>query len=187
MTIYEFAKKLNGRKYRKEITPVEEKEAKELGFIVLFGYSDDNAELRGSIDDEIGCWNGGRVYKNGDLFVDAVWCKDDFSWTYETNIPHATFDIYDDDEKYCRGIVFENPEFRSRDKSTGDEQKKCQETTIKFRVINIHTGADITENETWVLRPDGTLSALEYCDLIGHPEAKAVFDVKVDVKERTNG
>ena len=28
--------------------------AKELGFVVVFGYSDDNAELRGAIDDEIG-------------------------------------------------------------------------------------------------------------------------------------
>lgn len=29
-----------------------------------------------------------------------------FTWTYETSIPHATFEIHDGDEKYCRGIVF---------------------------------------------------------------------------------
>ena len=113
MTIYEFAAKLNGREYRKEITPAEEREAKELGFVVVFGYSDDNAELRGSIDDEIGCFNGGRVYERDDEFVDAVWCDGEFCWTYKTNIPHATFDIYEDGEKYCRGIVFKNPIWRN--------------------------------------------------------------------------
>ena len=28
------------------------------------------------------------------------------SWTYMTDIPHATFDVMDDGELYCRGIVF---------------------------------------------------------------------------------
>ena len=31
----------------------------------------------------------------------------DCSWLITTNIPHATFDIYDDGELYCRGIVLE--------------------------------------------------------------------------------
>lgn len=107
MTIYEFAEKLNGRQYGNEITKSEEQEAKELGFVVVFGYSDDNAEFRGAYNEEIGCWDGGRVYEDGDQYIDAVWCKGDFCWTYSTNIPHATFDIYEDGEKYCRGIVFE--------------------------------------------------------------------------------
>jgi len=29
-----------------------------------------------------------------------------FTWTYRTNIPHATFAVMDGDEPYCRGIVF---------------------------------------------------------------------------------
>ena len=109
MSIYEFAKKLNNRQYGREILKSEEQEAKELGFVVVFGYSDDNAEFRGAIDDEVGCFDGGRVYEDGDKFIDAVWCGDsEFDWSYKTNIPHATFDIYDyADEKYCRGIVFE--------------------------------------------------------------------------------
>ena len=28
------------------------------------------------------------------------------AWTYMTDIPHATFDVMDDGELYCRGIVF---------------------------------------------------------------------------------
>ena len=31
-------------------------------------------------------------------------------WTYETEIPHAKFNIYEDDELSCVGIVFEMSE-----------------------------------------------------------------------------
>lgn len=38
----------------------------------------------------------------------ANWNDDtDFTWTYTTNINHECFNIYDDDEKYCKGIVFD--------------------------------------------------------------------------------
>ncbi|MBQ7756453.1 MAG: hypothetical protein IJ031_03125 [Oscillospiraceae bacterium] len=110
MTIYELAERLDGREYRNEMTPIEEERAKELGFVVVYGYSDDNAEFRGAIDDEIGCFDGGRIYENGDKYIDAVWCESEFTWTYKTNIPHAVFNIYDDEEKYCRGIVFSTKE-----------------------------------------------------------------------------
>lgn len=29
------------------------------------------------------------------------------SWQYKTEIPHSTFDIFEDDDLYCRGIVFD--------------------------------------------------------------------------------
>ena len=42
--------------------------------------------------------------------VKALWCPGDAllgtSWAYETAIPHATFDVMEDGELYCRGIVF---------------------------------------------------------------------------------
>lgn len=40
--------------------------------------------------------------------IEALWCEEEgYSWTYRTEIPHATFDVWDDEEtKYCRGIVF---------------------------------------------------------------------------------
>ena len=107
MTIYEFAEGLNGREYLNEITPIEAQRAKELGFVVVFGYSDDNAEFCGAIDDEVDCYNGGVIFEQSNKYINAIWCEDDYAWTYETNIPHATFDIYDDGEKYCKGIVFE--------------------------------------------------------------------------------
>ena len=108
MTLKEFAKMLDGREYLHEITKKEEALAKELGFVVVFGYSDDNAELRGAVDDEIGCYDGG-VLEHDDLpgVIYADWCPDDIdcSWAYGTSIPHENFNIYEDGELYCVGIV----------------------------------------------------------------------------------
>ncbi len=128
MTINEFAAKLNGRNYLHELTKEEEKEANELGFVIVFGASDDLTEFRGAIDGEADCYDGGIIHldKNGIFeecdsdckyalaakglckIIEAVWCGEDgYSWTYKTDIPHAEFDIFDDGEKYCRGIVFD--------------------------------------------------------------------------------
>lgn len=108
MTLKEFAKMLDGRSYGQEITKEEEALAKELGFVVVFGYSDDNAELRGAINDEIGCFDGGPV-EHEDLpgVIYADWCPEDMgcSWAYGTSIPHENFHIFDGDDLYCVGIV----------------------------------------------------------------------------------
>lgn len=108
MTLKEFASLLDGREYRCEITPSEEALAKELGFVVVFGYSDDNAELRGAINDEINCFDGG-VLEHEDLpaGIYADWCPEDIdcAWAYGTSIPHEKFCIYDHGELYCVGIV----------------------------------------------------------------------------------
>lgn len=122
-----FADKLNGREYGFEMTLEEIDEAKGLGYVVVFGYSDDCMELRGAIHDEAGCWNGGKILldKDGILeececdckhyqnakskakIIEAVWNKEGYSWTYKTDIPHHAFEILEDGEKYCRGIVFD--------------------------------------------------------------------------------
>ena len=41
--------------------------------------------------------------------IKIQWCPEelDCSWLITTDIPHATFDIYNDGELYCRGIVLE--------------------------------------------------------------------------------
>lgn len=38
--------------------------------------------------------------------IKARWDHAGSSWVYETDIPHETFEIVEDDEPYCRGIVF---------------------------------------------------------------------------------
>ena len=127
MNINEFAMKLNGREIGNEITPLEEKEAKKSGFVVVMGYSDDGAELYGAIREEVGCYNGadilldkdglvedcdcnckyGRIAKEKAKIIEAIWDEEGYSWIYKTDIPHATFEIYEDRDKYCRGIVFD--------------------------------------------------------------------------------
>lgn len=125
----QLAAQLDGREYGNEITDDEEAQAKAAGLVVVFGYSDDNMELRGSIYDELGCYNGGTAYLDkhgliqsdcdqgedcpyfkraqaGAATINAEWGKDGYSWTYKTDIPHATFEIVEDGEKFCRGIVF---------------------------------------------------------------------------------
>lgn len=128
---------LNGREYRDEISSAEENDAKASGLVVVFGASDDLMELRGAISDEAGCNDGGdltvdskglipdwevidhdderevRDYLKrkdavGTRIISALWCKEGgYSWTYETEIQHATFEVVEDGKPYCRGIVFD--------------------------------------------------------------------------------
>ena len=108
MTLKEFAQMLDGRGYGHEITKEEEALAKELGFVVVFGYSDDNAELRGAINDEIGCFDGGKLeHKDLPDVIYAKWCdrETNYAWSYKTSIPHETFRIYEDGDYWCVGIV----------------------------------------------------------------------------------
>ena len=96
--------------------------AKDNGFVIVYGASDDLMEFEGAITDEAGCFDGGKVYfdKNGVSegktanSIEALWCEDTIrdndgsliTWTYITDIPHETFMIFDCGESYCRAIVF---------------------------------------------------------------------------------
>ena len=129
MTKEELAAKLTGREYGSEITDAEAEEAKRAGLVVVFGYSDDNVELRGAVHEEIGTCGGVAVFldikglienecpesdcpyyarmKEKAAIIETLWCEETgYSWTYKTDIPHATFEIMEDGEHYCRGIVF---------------------------------------------------------------------------------
>lgn len=45
--------------------------------------------------------------EGGGKIIKALWCAEEgYSWTFETEIPHETFEIVEDGEPYCRGIVF---------------------------------------------------------------------------------
>lgn len=123
---------LNGREYCEEITKEECAAAKRAGLLVIFGANDDSMELRGAFEDEVSCYGGGTFYltRRGLLAthseedcncafcgygeakakakaIEAVWCDYGYSWTYWTEIPHATFKIVEDGEKFCRGIVID--------------------------------------------------------------------------------
>ena len=81
-----------------------------------------NEAVNGAICDEGGCFDGGRVYFDKDgvdqegeeraNWIDARWCdgmnRDGLpaTWTYETEVPCERFDIWEDGEVYCVGLVF---------------------------------------------------------------------------------
>lgn len=130
MTKEALAAQLTGREIGNEITKAEELAAKGDGLVVIFGASDDLMEIRGAADEEIDCYGGttAAFTANGLLAnecsegdecpnfrrpdsardVVALWCAEPNgpSWTYKTDIPHVTFDITEEGDLYCRGIVF---------------------------------------------------------------------------------
>lgn len=122
-----FAAEFNGRTYGSEIHPAEELALKAAGMVAVFGYSDDCTEFRGAVHDEVGMGEL-RVTAKGKILNDeqnaalASLVADglatdarvgiirahfsDDGHGYETSIPHATFDVIEDGELFCRGIVF---------------------------------------------------------------------------------
>ena len=124
----EIAEILDGSEYGDEFSAQDIKYAKDNGAVIVFGASDDLVEFRGAIDDEMGCYGTGTIYfdRRGELRnlcrddscpyfnktlskankIKAIWDAEGYSWVYELDIPHETFEILEDGEKYCRGIVF---------------------------------------------------------------------------------
>ena len=125
----EIVKKLiDGKEYCHEMKDIVAEELAEKGIVIVFGGSDDLMEFRGAIDDEIGAYEGTIAYlTDKGLFqnecdnddcphearlrdrcatIKAIWGKDGISWQYETDIPHLTFQIMEDGEVYCIGIIF---------------------------------------------------------------------------------
>lgn len=109
--------------------------AKAAGICIVYGASDDLMEFDGAFRDEVGAYDGttALIDANGilpswenasehedsarDYFerkpkarsIEALWAPaepDGASWAYKTDIPHVTFDVMEDGEIYCRGIVF---------------------------------------------------------------------------------
>ena len=122
---------LTGREYPLEIPKDILAQAKAAGMVIVYGHSDDLMEFAGAIDDEIGVDGGGTAHldrrgvldreqcesdeeiadytirKRTSQKIEALWCAEgDYSWTYATDLPHATFEVVEDGEPYCRGIVF---------------------------------------------------------------------------------
>ena len=126
MELKQFAEILNGREYQyPQFTREEIQIAKDNGFVIVYGASDDLMEFDGAIYKETGCYDGGKVYfdKTGAVIdeefenskcIEVLWCDDNIrdenggliTWTYKTDITHETFMIYEDGSSYCRGIVF---------------------------------------------------------------------------------
>jgi NTP pyrophosphatase (non-canonical NTP hydrolase) len=129
ITAKEAAAALDGNQYREEGSKELFARMKEAGLVAVFGASDDLLEFRGAIDDEIGAYEGTTAFlvrggllvnacddercpefaakKKEASTVEAIWAPKtpDVSWLIKTNLPHETFEIKEDDETYCLGLV----------------------------------------------------------------------------------
>ena len=124
MTLKEIAEKLDGTMEYPSMPKDIVKAAIESGIVIVHGCSDDLIEFEGAIRDEAGCFDGGKIYFNKSGFLEegsaagrlikVFWdgqCEDEkrpfeATWEYETDIPHETFRMLDEEELYCKGIVF---------------------------------------------------------------------------------
>lgn len=123
MTKEELAKRINGREYRNEVTPLDVKQARESGLVIVYGASDDLMEFEGAISEEFGteaffdnegnqlgrcddeCIHSKRAFEKANK-VKANYNKDGV-WNYVTDIPHAIFQVFEEKNLYCNGIVFD--------------------------------------------------------------------------------
>lgn len=149
MTKEELAAMLDGRQYHNETTREIERIAEENDLLIVFGYSDDLCEFRGAIHDEFGCYDGG-VIKSKDLpkSIEAIWCPRDVecSWVYKTELPHAKFTIYEEDEVYCIGIVIDLKEIRNIESS--------QPCSMCFNA-RIDPNAELADDNDYSYKPVG--------------------------------
>lgn len=133
ITKEELAAAINGLEYPADPPTNIEIIAAAHNLVIAYGASDDLMEFRGATYGEISCYGGGTALidsqglipsrneiddddedallnyltrKKSAHPISAIWDSEGYSWVYKTTIPHATFEIIEDGDKYCRGIVF---------------------------------------------------------------------------------
>lgn len=136
--VKEWAQKLNGREYAEEVSREEKKQAAANGVIIIYGASDNILVFNGVIDEKISAIEGCEIKltpdvsifdpeKNKETFkynsdqikrfpvIKAIWCPEEISasWLITTTLPYETFDIMEDREIFCRGIVLDAEEVAS--------------------------------------------------------------------------
>ena len=113
MNLKEWAEALNGVEYSADKIMVMAGDAMIDGVAIAYGASDDLLEFEGAIREEYAAYEGtARTPVKGGRKVTAIWCPKDksgkvwASWEIRTKIPHETFDIMEEGDLFCRGIVF---------------------------------------------------------------------------------
>ena len=121
ITLKEFAEMLHGRDCQPHLTQDELELAKQKGFIVVYGDSDDRVEFDGAIHQEahsnplaqdcpavvLALSDEGRLLDDdSDLYIEYLekkrniinvfYCsKENLNWMFDSDIPHETFLTYD--------------------------------------------------------------------------------------------
>lgn len=133
MNAKELAAVLNGLSYKSMVPPGVIEGAKQDRLIIVWGTEGDTIEFSGALFGSVPCYDGCIIYldnvgiiknecsnedcpyflekiKYAVMLVKGHWCAtSDYTWTCATNVPCEGFDVFQDGEKYCRGIVFKSP------------------------------------------------------------------------------
>lgn len=109
MLIKDFVSKIDGFEYPANKLYQLSNEAKENGFLIIFGMSDDLLVMQGLINNEIDANNGTQV-KVGTIGVNVnvIWAPQDkpnTSWEIKVDCPHETFNIMEDGDVYCIAVI----------------------------------------------------------------------------------
>ncbi len=134
MKAKELADKLNGIEYGDRILEEHIQFAKDNDLVIVTGYSDDNVEFEGAVYEEVSAYGGGNIplAKDGEpIFgcdepcehcrniddgdnakykIEAKWNFEGYSWFIDINLEsdkYAVFQVMEDGETFCRGIVFD--------------------------------------------------------------------------------
>ena len=129
MNAKELAQSLHGREYGRKLIPVEvAQQARRDGLVIVYGASDDLVEMEGAISDEFGF---GPIYLTPEgllknecededcpyfakiaekaATIEGLWHDEygsDYCWTFKASFPFEPFDVMEDGQKFCQGIVF---------------------------------------------------------------------------------
>lgn len=132
MDIATVAKQLHGCTYPLRLGKETEAQLKDAGIVIVHGNSDDIMSFSGAIYDEVSCYDGGTALLDAEgllsestedmseeelrhhldrktraMAIHALWSDHAGpAWTYNTEIPCQTFEVIDDGEIYCIGLVF---------------------------------------------------------------------------------
>lgn len=131
MTAKMMAETLNGREYPFNPTKSEKYLAEKNGLVIMYGHSDDLVEIRGAINDEIGAYEGISLeFLDGERFlecedtncpwsakalehfrergvtIEANFGDGEYTWSFEAPFHVERFEILEEGEKFCEGIVF---------------------------------------------------------------------------------
>lgn len=113
-TIEDVAKLLDGNEYgdelRNELAINIGDLCKENKWVIVFGYSDDNVEIRGAIDDELGAWDGAllKLVNKGDFYLEDCDEYGDEDATYKKATSTLFVDISENELKDIKETGYKN-------------------------------------------------------------------------------
>jgi len=101
------AKVLNNRPKQCIITAELWAVADASGLVLVYALADNLVVFRGAINNEFRADENIVVYIYRDLKIQGKWMAGEFAWEFKTDIPHATFEIKDGGDKWCKGLVID--------------------------------------------------------------------------------